>query len=125
MLKRVRLELAREPAFPNGDPHRGYEFVLPLDPSGRIDLRAWERHKLACTAHRFWTGEPDQVGQVVRTRGGGWAISYERGEDDDEKMRRLDSHVLKNGEYVSIANHDGQSHTFRIVSVTPALPPSR
>jgi hypothetical protein len=40
-------------------------------------------------------------------------------------MRRLDSHVLKNGEYVSIANHDGQSHTFRIVSVTPALPPSR
>jgi hypothetical protein len=125
MLKRVRLELAREPGFPDGDPRRGYEFVLPLDEKGRIDLGSWEREKLACTAHRFWTGEQDQVGQVVRTPGGGWAISYERGADDDEKMHRLGSHLLKLGEYVSVAVHDGRSHTFRVVSVTPALPSAR
>jgi hypothetical protein len=125
MLKRIRLELAREPGFPDGDPHRGYEFVLPLDKSGHIDLPAWERDKLACTARRFWSGAPEQIGQVVRTAGGGWAISYERGSDDDEKMHRLGSHSLKEGEYVSIAGHDGRSHTFRVVSIRPALPSGR
>ena len=36
-LKRIRLELARTPDFPNGSGQHGYEFVAPLDDKGHLD----------------------------------------------------------------------------------------
>lgn len=36
-LKRLRLELARTPQFPNGSSHHGYEFTAPLDAQGHLD----------------------------------------------------------------------------------------
>src|SRR5215467_15416005 len=40
-LKRIRLNLARSKEFPTGSARHGYEFVAPLDSSGRIDPRLW------------------------------------------------------------------------------------
>ena len=38
MLRRVRLELARDHEFPDGSRERGYDFIAPLDANGHIDL---------------------------------------------------------------------------------------
>ena len=35
-LKKIILELARTPEFPNGSSTHGYEFVAPLDADGMI-----------------------------------------------------------------------------------------
>ncbi len=39
----VRLELARDPAHPEGSSSHGYEFVAPLNDDGRIDAEAWRK----------------------------------------------------------------------------------
>ena len=44
-------------------------------------------------------------------------FSYAPGQDDDEPIFKFDRHVMKQGEYVSITEHDGVMRPFRIVSV--------
>jgi len=124
-LKRIRLELARTPEFPEGSPHHGYEFTAPLDAEGQIDLEAWKRERTACTVRRFWDGDDDTLGQLVRTRGGRWAFSYEPGEADDEPIFRFDRHAFRQGEYVSVTEHDGITRPFKVVlvEIPPALRP--
>ncbi len=121
-LDRIRLELARDPSHPEGSNRHGYEFIVPLDPEGRIDAEAWKQHRKECRVHRFWAGEEDEIGHMVRTRGGTWAFHYDvdGDPDEDETGFRLDEHVFKPGEYVSIKEHDGELRTFRVVSVRPA-----
>ncbi len=122
-LKLIRLELARTPEFPRGSSQHGYEFVAPLDAEAGLDLGEWQRYSQACTVRRFWAGEDDETGQLVRTRGGRWAFSYAPGEDDDEPIFRFDRHHFREGEYVSITEHDGITRPFRVVwiDVPPAL----
>ena len=118
-LQRVRLTLARDPEFPLGSTRHGYEFVAPLGADGHIDLEAWRRQRAHCRVRRFWDGEDDELGHLIRTRGRRWAFHYDvQGEpDDDETGYRFDSHVFKPGEYVSILEHDGQLRTFRVDEV--------
>ena len=52
-LKRIRLELARTPDFPEGSPAHGHEFVGRLEDQGDLDLRNGRRPR-CCTARRFW-----------------------------------------------------------------------
>jgi hypothetical protein len=120
MLKRVRLELARGRDFPDGSTRHGYELVLPLGAQGRLDRAAWEDAPEVCTAHRFWEGEADAVGELVHPDARDWAFSYEPGDGDDELVPRLDEHVLRLNEYLSIRTHDGEIRTFRVVLVEPA-----
>jgi len=121
-LDRIRLELARHPEHPEGSNRHGYEFVVPLDAEGHIDHAAWKESRGKCRVQRFWAGEEDEIGHMVRTRGGKWAFHYDvNGDpDEDETGFRLDEHVFKPGEYVSIKEHDGELRTFRVVSVRPA-----
>lgn len=117
---RIRLELARSPEFPEGSPHRGYEFVLPLDDAGRIDGRAFRKAPELCTVHRFWNGIGDAVGTILRTQGDRWFFSYAIGEADDEPIPRLGEHELREGNYLTVREPNGEAHTFRIVLVEPA-----
>jgi len=117
MLRKVRLELARTPRFPEGNPACGYELVLPLDRDGLLDAGEWRQHPEACTVRRFWQGENDGMGRLIHTRHRTWAFSYMPGEDDDEPLFHLETHRLVPGEYVSVKEHDGQTLPFRIVSV--------
>jgi len=49
---------------------------------------------------------------------GTWVIDYDdRREDDDEVGFRLDTHLFRPGEYVSLADEDGELQTYRVVSV--------
>ena len=39
-LKRIHLELARTPDFPNGSSAHGFEFIAPLDAKGHLNSAA-------------------------------------------------------------------------------------
>ncbi|HKA72026.1 MAG TPA: hypothetical protein VKE26_09485 [Xanthobacteraceae bacterium] len=122
--KRIRLNLARSKEFPTGSARHGYEFVAPLDSSGRIDPRLWRMHREHCGVRRFW-GNEEEFGKLVHKPGGNehsrWVFDYdETAEDDDEAGYRFASHAFVPGEYVSIRDEDGEMHTFQVVSVEPA-----
>ena len=124
-LKRIRLELARSKEFPAGSARHGYEFVAPLDAKGHIDAKLWHANREHCGVRRFWEGEEDEHGFLVHKPGGPeharWIFDYDASaEDDDESGYRFGAHVFAPGEYVSIRNEDGETHTFQVVSVEPA-----
>ena len=118
LLRRVRLELARDHDFPNGSSERGYDFIAPLDAKGHIVLAAWKELKDRCRVRRFWAREADEVGHVVHKRGGIWAFHYDIHGDPahDESGFRFERHAFLPGEYVSIREQDDALRTFRVVS---------
>jgi hypothetical protein len=118
-LKRIRLELARTKEFPEGNPNCGYEFIAPLKADGHFDLEEWKKTREACSVRRFWQGEDDEEGMLIHGRSGRWMFSYAPGDEDDEPIFRFDRHIIKQGEYISITEHDGVNRPFRVVSVRP------
>jgi hypothetical protein len=116
-LKLIRLELARTADHPEGSHKHGYEFIAPLGADAHIDLDEYKRVGEACSVLRFWGDADDEHGILVRTRGNHWAFSYAPGEDDDEPITRFASHAFRNGEYVTITEHDGVARPFRVVWV--------
>lgn len=121
-LQTIRLELARCPDYPEGSPSHGYEFVAPLDAAGHFDGGEWKAASQKCVVRRFWGRDADdEKGRLVHHRGRHWAFSYEPGvTEDDEPIFRFDRHVFREGEYVSITEHDGVQRTFRVASVRRA-----
>jgi hypothetical protein len=64
-------------------------------------------------------------GRVVHKPGGAeharWVFDYDPGSaNDDESGYRFGAHAFVTGEYVSIRDEDGETHTFQIISVQPA-----
>lgn len=119
ILKRIRLELARDKEFPDGSSKHGYEFAAPLTDEGHLDAVGWKKARERCRVKRFWEGEPNEVGLIVHKPGGTWAFDYNKKTDaDDEPGFKFDKHVFKPGEYVSVREHDGKMRTFRVTSVT-------
>lgn len=117
-LKQIRLELARHPEFPEGSRHHDYEFVAPLSDDGHLDGREWQEVREACVVRRFWPGEDDERGRLVRIAPDRWVFDYDpEAEEDDEPAFRFDRHSFVPGEYVSITEHDGIQRTFRVVTV--------
>ncbi len=121
LLRRVRLELARDPEYPDGSHERGYDFIAPLDPKGRIVADAWKELRDRCRVRRFWADAPSEVGHIVHKTGGVWAFHYDIHGDPthDESGFRFERHAFVPGEYVSIKEQDDVLRTFRVVSVQP------
>ena len=119
MLRRVRLELARDHDFPDGSRQHGYDFIAPLDAQGHIDLEAWKQLRDRSRVRRFWGYEREEVGHVVHKRGNVWAFHYDIHGDPshDEAGFRFASHAFVPGEYVSLTEQDGVQRTFHVVSV--------
>ena len=119
-ISKIRLELARDHGFPSGSPLRGYEFSAPLDADGKIDASEWASLRDKCRVLRFWEGEDDEVGHLIRKPGGSWAFHYDINgdEDDDETGYRFGDHAFAQGEYVSIKEHDDVLRTFRVARIT-------
>jgi hypothetical protein len=119
-LYRVKLELARSKEAPNGDPSHGYVFVAPLDVGGHLDATAWKGQRERCIVERILRHGVEERGYLVHV-GKGWHFDYDKGSRaDDEALYKLDRHLLKAGEYVSVTEHDGVLRTFRVASVVPA-----
>lgn len=119
-LKKIRLELARTPEFPEGSADCGYEFTAPLDRTGKLDPKQWMHLKDECSVRRFWKEADDEHGRLIHHRGGRWAFSY-TSEDEEEPIFRFDKHKFLPGEYVSITEHDGVARPFRVVDVHSAV----
>jgi hypothetical protein len=119
-LKKIRLEMARTSEFPEGNPRCGYDFAAPLDETGKLDEGEWHAVKSLCTVHRFSDDAGDEYG-MLRHHRGKWVFSYRPGEDDEEPIFRLDKHVFRPGEYVSVTEHDGRTYPFRVASVRGVL----
>lgn len=118
-INKIRLELARDHDFPSGSSYHGYEFTAPLDADGKIDAAEWATLRNNCRVLRFWEGEEDEVGHLIRKPGGSWAFHYDINgdEDDDETGYRFGDHAFVSGEYVSIKEHDDVLRTFRVVQI--------
>jgi hypothetical protein len=124
--KRIRLNLARSKEFPQGSDKNGYEFAAPLDAKGHIDVALWNQDRAHCRVRRFWADEDDRIGFLVHKPGGPeharWVFDYDPTvQDDDESGYRFGAHTFRPGEYVSIRDEGGETHTFLVVSVEPAV----
>jgi hypothetical protein len=119
LLRRVRLELARDPAHPEGSRLHGYDFIAPIDEHGAIVPEAWRALRERCRVRRFAPDTADEVGHLVHKPGGSWAFHYDIHGDPahDETGFRFDHHKLAPGEYVSIKEQDGVLRTFQVKSV--------
>lgn len=119
MLKKIRLELARDHDHPDGSRAIGYEFAAPLDAKGHIDADQWHKMRDRCRVVRFRPNEADDIGHLIRKPGGSWAFHYDihSDEEDDEAGYRFGNHAFTPGEYVSVKEEE-QLRTFRVVRVT-------
>ena len=88
-----------------------------LDENGHLSSAEWKKNKAKCAVRRFTAGEGDENGFLVDV-GRGWHFDYDATDPDDyEPLYKLDRHVIKQGEYLSITEHDGVMRTFKIVHV--------
>jgi hypothetical protein len=116
--KTIRLNLARSREFPEGSDRHGYTLVAPLDADGRLDPVAWRKNRELCRVVRFWGDDEEDVGHLVHRPGGSWGFTYDvKGDEDPESGFKLQDHLFRLGEYVSIRDDDDKLHTFRVVEV--------
>ncbi|CAN5136392.1 hypothetical protein BH10PSE1_BH10PSE1_35570 [soil metagenome] len=113
----IRLELAREPGHPHGDPRAGWDLVAALDEDGRLDLAACRAEPDRCRIRRFIRDATMATGRLRHTVGDRWVFDLEPDDALDEAGFRLGSERFVLGEYVSIVAPDGVSHTYRVERV--------
>jgi hypothetical protein len=122
-LFRITLRLARNPGteFANGDDHRGYTLVAPLNAKGLLDEAGWKSNRDKCTVRHFSPDLKEPKTGVLRRRGDHWYFDYEAGTtDDDEPVFKLGSHPFKVGEYVTVTDEDDRPLTYHVTEVAPA-----
>ena len=116
--RHIRLLLAREKGHPGGGEDYGYDIVAPLDASARIDTETFKQHRDICRVRRFRPHEEDAVGKLARGPGGRWLFDYDADRDsDDEHAFRFGDETFAIGEYISIREDDGETHTFVVAQV--------
>lgn len=119
-LKRVTLRLARNPdaGAPDGDPHRGYTIVAPLDAEGRLDPVLWKQEKARCTVIRFSPNADERADGWLTHRGTHWALHYDDADEGpDESVFKLDAHKLAADEYVTVRHPGGEALVYRVTEV--------
>lgn len=114
----VRLEMARAPDAPAGDPDEGYDIVAPLDADGRLDAAGWRAEPDRAYARRFSDGVTEAKGQLRRRPGGQWVIDLP-GADDDAVGYRFGDERFVVGEYVSLTLPSGEQNTYQVVISKP------
>jgi hypothetical protein len=114
--RHVRLLLAREKGHPAGELEIGYDLLVPLDATGRLDAPLWKQHQAACRVRSFRDGEPDRIGRLRRKPGGQWYVDFVEGERDDEIGFRFGEERFVTGEYVSLGRKDA-FHTYQVARV--------
>ncbi len=114
----IRLELARGPDAPAGDPGEGYDIVAPLGPDGRLDAAAWRAEPDRAYARRFSDGQTEAKGRL-RYENRQWLIDLEPGEASDAVGFRFGEERFRPGEYVSLTLPDGEQQTYVVAAAAP------
>ena len=83
----------------------------------QIDACELRSSPASATVRRFWPNEPDLSGYVIDTPGG-WAFSYEIGEDDDETVCHIERHPIRIGEYITLTEPSGERLPFRVACLS-------
>lgn len=118
-LRRITLQLARNPGLPAGDPEQGYMIIAPLDADGHLDVEAWKAQRKACRVYRFHPDPAEKADGWLTHRGQNWLFHYdEESEGDDEAAFRFGAHVFREGEYITI-DHPGRSAlTYKVTDIS-------
>lgn len=114
----IRLETAREPGRPAGDPGAGYDIVAPLDAEGRLDAAGCRENPDRCYARRFVDGATEAKGRLRHGPGDRWTIDLEPDAEDAVGFRFGHERFVA-GEYVSLTLPDGEQHTYVVAAVAP------
>lgn len=114
----VRLEMARGPDTPTGDPGEGYDIVAPLDADGRLDPAGWRAAPERAYARRFSDGVTEAKGRLRLGQGGKWIVDLP-GEAEDAVGYRFDDERFVVGEYVSLTLPSGEQNTYQVVISKP------
>ncbi|HEY8592468.1 MAG TPA: hypothetical protein VIL42_06340 [Sphingomicrobium sp.] len=110
--KKIRLELAGTSDHPRGSVSRGYLICAPLDESGVVDEEVLARAPHKATVRRFWSTEPDEKGQLVRSDG---HLAL-RCNGKADRLLPLNGE-LRLGARVDVVGADGRALPFRIASI--------
>jgi len=113
----IRLELAREPGRPAGEPSEGYDIVAPLDGDGRLDGDALRGEPERCYVRRFSRDETLSKGRLRQGPGGRWLVDMEDGDAGDAVGFRFGEERFVTGEYVSLSLPSGEQHTYVVARV--------
>jgi len=111
----IRMELARNPEFPEGSLHHGYLLHAPLDRQGRLDATAYQSERDRAVVEEFWGDKDPKRGRLVHRNRNLWCFSF--GESDEEPIFHFGDHTFSPGEYLTVRDLSGADLTFRITSV--------
>ena len=115
----IRLELAREPGHPAGDPASGYDIVAPLDDQNRLDGAACRASPERCRVRAFEHGHTIATGRLAHGPGGRWVLDFDAGPAEDATGHHFGDERFVTGEYVSLTLPDGEQHTYVVARVQP------
>jgi hypothetical protein len=111
----IRMELARNPEFPEGSPNHGYILHAPLDRSDRLDVTAYQSDRNRAVVEEFWGDQDPKHGRLVHRNQNLWCFSF--GENGEEPIFHFGDHTFAPGEYLTVRDLSGANLTFRVVSV--------
>lgn len=111
---KIRLELANTSDHPRGSVSRGYVICAPLDERGALDEQSLAQMPQRAVVRRFWSTEPDEKGQLVRSNGH-FALRC-RGKPD--RVLPLEREPIRLGARLDVIGADGRALPFRVASMT-------
>ena len=119
-LKRITLQLARNPGLPAGDPGQGYQIIAPITEAGQLDLEGWRQNRKACRVYRFHPDPAEVADGWLTHRGEKWFFHYDEEEEgDDEAVFRFGAHKFREGEYVTIDHPGREALTYKVTDISP------
>lgn len=111
--KTIRLELGRTAEFPTGSVSRGYLVRLPLNDHDCIDEAEFAAKAHRATVRRYWSAEPDEAGQILRSDGE-WIMSHG---GRPGRIFKLGTRPLRLDQLIWVIEPDGTALPFRIAGI--------
>lgn len=114
-LTHIRLELARQPGAPAGDPRDGWDIVAVLDAEGRLDPAGCRAQAARLHVRRFEDDQTVDTGTLKQGPGGRWILDLADDGEPDATGFRFGEERFTPGEYVSLTDADGEQRTYVVV----------
>lgn len=116
-LTRVVAVLTGAPGRPQGNTSCVLELRVPLTADSQLDALAFQQLELYCDA-RLVEGEVPVWTSPVLLNEMGWSVRPEGTEESP--LWRIDSRMIRPGEYLTLFPPDDREQSFRIVNVDSA-----